>query len=241
MNTDLMEAVTLVKGIQQGSNNVTDVEKVVFPPMPFIRTITDITNEEKSFYTGGQNCSEHLKGAYTGETSAQMLSSVGCRYVLIGHSERKAYFGETNAQLNAKVNRALEAGLHILFCFGEQLEGRKSGEHFKLVSTQLHEGLKGFPRDKAADLVLAYEPVWAIGTGETASPAQAQEMHLFVRETLSAMFDEKVGQNISILYGGSCNAQNAKGLFACPDVDGGLIGGASLKADEFCKIISSFP
>jgi triosephosphate isomerase len=230
-----------VKEIQEGSKNVTGVEKVVFPPMPFIKTITDVTNEEKSFYTGGQNCSEHVKGAYTGETSAKMLSSVGCRYVLIGHSERRAYFGETNAQLNAKVKRALEAGLHVMFCFGEQLAERKNGEYFDIVRTQLHEGLKDFPVDKTSDLVLAYEPVWAIGTGETASPAQAQEMHLFVRESLSAMFGEKAAQNMSIVYGGSCNAQNAKELFACPDVDGGLIGGASLKADEFCKIIVSFP
>lgn len=241
MNTDLMEAVTLVKTIQECSKGIMDVEKVVFPPFPFIKTITEITNEEKSFFTGAQNCSEHVKGAYTGETGASMLASIGCKYVLVGHSERRSSFKESNIQLAAKVNNVLAAGLKVMFCFGEQLAERKSGKYFDAARIQLEEGLNNFAPDKMDELVLAYEPVWAIGTGETASPAQAQEMHQFVRELMASRYNPKIAQGISILYGGSCNAQNAKELFACPDVDGGLIGGASLKGDEFCKILLSFP
>jgi triosephosphate isomerase (TIM) len=240
MNTDLMEAVTLVKTIQECSKDIMDVEKVVFPPFPFIKTITEITNEEKSFFTGAQNCSEHVKGAYTGETAASMLASIGCKYVLVGHSERRSYFNENNSQLAAKVNNVLAAGLKVMFCFGEQLAERKGGKYFDTVRVQLEEGLKNFSPDKMDDLVLAYEPVWAIGTGETASPGQAQEMHQYVRELMASKYNPKIAQSISILYGGSCNAQNAKELFACPDVDGGLIGGASLKGEEFCKILHSF-
>jgi triosephosphate isomerase (TIM) len=240
MNTDFIEAVNLVRSIQECAKDTLDIEKILFPPFPFLKTVIDLTNEEKRFYTGAQNCSEHVKGAYTGETSAVMLASIGCKYVLIGHSERRTQFNETNAQLEAKILNAVNAGLKIVYCFGEQLAERKKGGHFETIKTQLTEVLKKFPKERCEELVLAYEPVWAIGTGETASPPQAQEMHKFIRETIATLFDKKLAENIIILYGGSCNAKNAAELFACADVDGGLIGGASLNGADFCKIIRSF-
>jgi triosephosphate isomerase len=190
--------------------------------------------------SSSQNFSEFKFGAYTGEVSADMLKSISCDYVLVGHSERRRYFNETSEQFILKIEQALLADLKIIFCFGENLEHRKSNSHFNIVKTQLNEVLSRLPKDKINQLVLAYEPVWAIGTGETASPVQAQEMHLYIRTVIAQMFSEELAQHISILYGGSCNSQNAKELFDCPDVDGGLIGGASLIGPEFCKIINSF-
>ncbi|MCC6371639.1 MAG: triose-phosphate isomerase [Bacteroidia bacterium] len=240
MNTDLNEAIVLVNSIKQQATKYKDVEKVIFPPYLFLTELSEILDGEANFATGAQNCSEHSKGAFTGEVSANMIASVGCAYVLVGHSERRTYFNESNNQLIAKINQALENNLKVVFCFGEQLAERKSNLHFETVKQQLEEVLQHFPKEKLNDLVLAYEPVWAIGTGETATPQQAQEMHAYVRKVLSGIFGAEVANQLSVLYGGSCNAQNAKELFACPDVDGGLIGGASLKADDFCKIIDSF-
>lgn len=241
MNTDLESALNLVSSIQQNLPTLTgNVIKIAFPPFPFIKPISDVLRNSEGFLVGAQNCSEHAQGAFTGETSAKMLQSIGCRYVLVGHSERRTYFNETSAQLVLKIEQALAANLHVVFCFGEQLNERKSNQQFKAVEQQLNEVLRQFPKDKLSHLILAYEPVWAIGTGETATPAQAQEMHAHVRTIFAAIFSEAEANNVSILYGGSCNAQNAAELFACADVDGGLIGGASLKPDDFCKIIASF-
>jgi len=239
MNTSAKEASDLVSAIL-AEEVALDVEKVFFPPFPFLKTVCDLTASLNEFKVGAQNCSEHLKGAFTGEVSASMIQSVGCEYVLVGHSERRTYFSESSAQLIEKINQALSNNLNVIFCFGEHLAERKSGQHFETVKQQLVEVLQHFPKENIYQLVLAYEPVWAIGTGETASPDQAQEMHAFVREQLKSIFSEQAAQYIPILYGGSCNAQNAAQLFACKDVDGGLIGGASLKADDFCKIINSF-
>jgi triosephosphate isomerase len=169
-----------------------------------------------------------------------MLRSVGCNYVLVGHSERREYFKETKEQLTAKIKQAHTNDLIPVFCFGEKLVERKSKIHFEVVGQQLKDVLNNFEEKDLKKIILAYEPVWAIGTGETATPAQAQEMHAYIRQTIKEMFTADAAMNISILYGGSCNAQNAHELFSCPDVDGGLIGGASLKADDFCKIIYSF-
>lgn len=240
MNTDLKGALDLATAIQEKTKSISGVEKIIFPPFPFINSLSGIAAQPPSLALGAQNCSEHAKGAYTGEVSAAMLASVGCRYVLVGHSERRTYFSETNAQLIAKIKQALENGLQVIFCFGEQLEERKSGRHFETVKQQLEAVLGAFPVKDLTHLVLAYEPVWAIGTGETASPAQAQEMHAFVRKTLATLFSAEIATQVPILYGGSCNAENARDLFACPDVDGGLIGGASLKAEDFCIILQSF-
>lgn len=241
MNTTYGESIDLVKAILSNTKQVTGVERIVFPPFPFLKAVSDALQGETGFYAGAQNCSEHAKGAYTGEISAAMLKSVGCNYVLVGHSERREYFDENAVQFLQKIKLARANGLKIIFCFGESLGERKNRTHFETVKKQLHDVLEDFPEDQINQLVLAYEPVWAIGTGETASPDQAQEMHAFIRNTIAGIFSEKISSEISILYGGSCNAQNAPELFACPDVDGGLIGGASLKAEDFCKIINSFP
>lgn len=240
MNTLFAEAETLVKQVLLSNKDNENVSKIFFPPSPFLKLVADMTASSVSFNCGAQNCSEHEKGAYTGEISAAMLASVGCKYALVGHSERRTYFGENDKQLVAKIKQAIKNNITPVFCFGEVLSDRKNNKHFEVVKNQLSEVLKNFSASQVQNFVLAYEPVWAIGTGETASPQQAQEMHKFIRECLADLFNSQPVTDISILYGGSCNAQNAPELFACPDVDGGLIGGASLKADDFCKIIDSF-
>ena len=240
MNLDQAEANALVNAIQLKADKSSDVVRIIIPAYPFISSVSELLKSSKDFFVGAQNCSEHEKGAYTGEVSASMLQSIGCKYVLVGHSERRAFFDEKNALLLKKIERALAANLHVIFCFGEVLHERKNNLHFQTVKTQLTEVLKHFPKDKLEQLVLAYEPVWAIGTGETASPEQAQEMHAYVRTVIEELFSKEAAETISILYGGSCNAKNAKELFSCKDVDGGLIGGASLIADDFCTIIKSF-
>lgn len=240
MNLNWLEAYDLVAEIKEKSKNITGVEKLIFPSFPYLQMLNVMVKDETAFYIGAQNCSEHEKGAYTGEVSAAMIESAGCKYILVGHSERRTYFSETNEQLRSKIQQALSKNLKVIFCFGEQLAERRSDTHFETVKKQLEEVLNHFPKQRVEDLVLAYEPVWAIGTGETASPAQAQEMHAFVRKTLAGIFSEAVAESLPILYGGSCNAQNAKELFSCPDVDGGLIGGASLKAEDFCTIMNAF-
>lgn len=240
MNTNHAEAKDLVESIAKATRGNTDIEKIIFPPFPFLKESCDVISAEKNFFIGAQNCSEYDKGAYTGEVSAAMLQSVGCTYVLIGHSERRQYFNENTQQLILKIQQALNSNLKIIFCFGELLAERKSHKYFETVKQQLQDVLHAFPKEKLDHLILAYEPVWAIGTGETATPQQAQEMHAFVRQVITDLFSKEVAATMPILYGGSCNAQNAPELFACPDVDGGLIGGASLKADDFCKIINSF-
>ena len=240
MNLNWEEAFDLATAIKERSSKIHGIQKIIFPPLPYLQMLGMIFKEEADFYVGAQNCSEHEKGAYTGEVSASMIRSSGSNFVLVGHSERRAYFSETKEQLLLKVKQALKNELNIVFCFGEVLSERKNNTHFETVKRQLEEVLKHFPEEHINQLVLAYEPVWAIGTGETASPAQAQEMHAFVRKTLAGIFSEQVAAGMSILYGGSCNAQNARELFSCADVDGGLIGGASLKAEDFCIIMDSF-
>lgn len=240
MNLDETSALDLVKALLDGTQAVDGVERVLFPPFPFIKAVSELLSAERHFLTGGQDCSAHAQGAYTGEVSAHMLRSVGCRYVLVGHSERRRYFNETAEQLRQKIDRALENNLSVVYCVGELLAERKAGKHIEVVQQQLNDVLAAVSPQQSNQLVLAYEPVWAIGTGETASAAQAQEMHAALRSGLAKLFTADIAANMSILYGGSCNAGNAEELFTCPDVDGGLIGGASLKADEFCSIINTF-
>lgn len=239
MNTSHESAIAIVESILQQSFTQ-DVEKIIIPPYPFLSDIHQQIKNVAGFKLAAQNCSEFAQGAYTGEVSASMLKSVGCEYVLVGHSERRHYHLENTEQLKLKIEQALLHDLKIIFCFGEKLEERKSSQHFETVRQQLNEVLSTFPIEHIHQLILAYEPVWAIGTGETASPEQAQEMHAFIRVQVASIFSKEAAQNLSILYGGSCNAQNAKQLFACKDVDGGLIGGASLKSEDFCTIINSF-
>ena len=186
-----------------------------------------------------QNMHQDESGAFTGEISADMLKSIGVNTVILGHSERRAIFHETDAIIAAKVDKALQHQMRVIFCFGEELKDRQNSQHFNIVENQLRDGL--FHLDKSAweSIVLAYEPVWAIGTGETASPEQAQEMHEFIRETIRKTYGSDIADDVSILYGGSVKPDNAKEIFSKPDVDGGLIGGAALKAEDFAAIVSA--
>ena len=187
-----------------------------------------------------QNMHQNASGAFTGEISAAMLKSVGVETVILGHSERRAYFKESNELLAEKVNTALENDMTVIFCFGEELEDRKADKHFDLVESQLKESLYHLSKESWKNIILAYEPVWAIGTGETASPEQAQEMHAFIRKSIADAYGSEIAEEVSILYGGSVKPANAKEIFAKEDVDGGLIGGASLKAEDFLAIVNSF-
>lgn len=186
-----------------------------------------------------QNMHQAKSGAFTGEVSAEMLTGIGVNSVILGHSERRAYFNETSEILKNKVDAALANDLVIIFCFGEELKDRQANTHFDLIEKQLSESLFHLQEKDWANIILAYEPVWAIGTGETASPEQAQEMHAFIRKTIDAKFGPAVSQNVAILYGGSVKPDNAKEIFSKPDVDGGLIGGAALKADDFVAIVKA--
>lgn len=240
MNTTILEAKNLVIKICANVSEFDDTRIIFFPPFPFISEVKKLISEQKSVSVGAQNCHTHANGAFTGEVSANMLNSVGCEYVLIGHSERRQYFKEKDTDFVLKIKEALKNNIQPIFCIGETIHERKTDNHFKVVTEQLTNVLKEFSVSEFSKFVLAYEPVWAIGTGETATAAQAQEMHAFIRGIVTDIYDSSIASNVSILYGGSCNAQNAQELFKCPDVDGGLIGGASLKADDFCKIIFSF-
>ena len=186
-----------------------------------------------------QNMHQAENGAFTGEISADMLKSIGVNTVIIGHSERRAYFQESDAMLAEKVNTALKHQMRVIFCFGEELKDRQSKNHFTIVENQLRNGLFHTEAKDFNSIVLAYEPVWAIGTGETATPEQAQEMHAFIRETIRKQYGNEVAEQVSILYGGSVKPDNAKEIFSKPDVDGGLIGGAALKASDFAAIVSA--
>lgn len=240
MNLNLEEGKNLVTGILSGNAAVSEQKQVVIAP-PFIHLPQTAEQLKGQNYVslGAQNCYSEAAGAFTGEISAAMLKSAGVQYVIIGHSERREYFNETDSQLAQKTDRALENNLKVIFCCGEPLEIRDADTQNEYVATQIKAGL--FHLDAAAlkNIVIAYEPIWAIGTGRTATSQQAQEMHAHIRQTLANQYGNDAANNMSILYGGSCKPSNAAELFACPDVDGGLIGGASLKADEFLGIIEA--
>ena len=239
MNMQLDEAKQLLQDIQTLEKNVSEVTLIINPPALYIPLFNELL-EDSTIALGAQNCSEHESGAYTGEIAAQMIKSCGAKYVIIGHSERRSYYQETNAIIAGKINRALAADLSPIFCCGELFSERETNKHFNVVEQQLKEGLFHLNENELKNVVIAYEPVWAIGTGVTATAEQAQEMHAFIRKVLKDSYSETIAQNCSILYGGSCNATNAKELFANPDIDGGLIGGASLKAADFVAIAQSF-
>lgn len=245
MNNTAEEATALVSEILQllSDKPIGNRKVIFFPPYVYLQSVSAKLQTEGSksrgIYAGGQNCHWEEKGAYTGEISASMLKSAGARYVIIGHSERRQYFHETNELLARKIKVAFANGLIPVYCCGESLADRKSGRHFEMVKKQMEEGLFSLP-SFPGEIILAYEPVWAIGTGETATPQQAQEMHAFIRSIISDKYGREISASLPLLYGGSCNASNAPGLFSQPDIDGGLIGGASLKAREFVSIIHSF-
>ncbi|MDW8296918.1 MAG: triose-phosphate isomerase [Raineya sp.] len=241
MNLTLPEANTLISEV----TNILKDEKrnsaeVIFAvPFVYVQYFSNFLKGQP-FAIAAQNCSEYEKGAYTGEISAQMLASVGATWVIVGHSERRLYYHETYRIVGEKIQRALEAGLKVIFCCGETLEIRDKNEHFEFVKNQLEGSLAEITAEQMKNIVIAYEPVWAIGTGKNATPEQAQEMHAVIRNYLKQKFGSQIAQDTSILYGGSVNAQNAKTLFACQDVDGGLVGGASLKSREFAEIVKSY-
>jgi triosephosphate isomerase len=238
MNTTLEEGIELTKSVNE---KISDSEVTVILCTPFIHLyeVSKVITRE-TLFLGAQNCADQAAGAYTGEVSAAMVKSTGADYVILGHSERRAYYGETNQILSVKVRLALENGLIPIFCIGEVLEEREAEKHFDVVKNQLDEGLFGLSAGDFSKIVIAYEPVWAIGTGKTATPDQAQEMHKLIRDHVAAKYGNDIAQATSILYGGSCKPSNAAELFANPDVDGGLIGGASLKAEDFMGIVNAF-
>ncbi len=239
MNKELAPGMELVTEIV-ASNTPSDVLKIIAPPFIHLAAVAEKTKGMNDFAVAAQNCHQAENGAFTGEVSAGMIASCGADYVIIGHSERRQYFGE-NAQLLAqKVNAALAKNLTPIFCLGEQIEQRNANTHLETVKQQLKDALFHLSAADFSKLIIAYEPVWAIGTGVTATSHQAQGMHNFIRSEINKKYGKEVSENISILYGGSCNPQNAKELFACMDVDGGLIGGASLKAADFISIANSF-
>ena len=242
MNNTVDDGLLLVDEIIKGltENSAKDVLKIIAPSFIHLNVISNKINVIKGIELAAQNCHQAELGAYTGEVSAKMIVSTGCKYVIIGHSERRQYFLETNELLAKKVNTALSNNLIPIFCIGENLTQRDKKQHFDVIKQQLQESLFHLPASNFSKLIVAYEPVWAIGTGNTASCEQVQEIHRFIRSEVEKKYGVEISSHFSILYGGSCNAQNAKELFACADVDGGLIGGASLKAADFIKIINSF-
>lgn len=239
MNTTPDEGVELVRNIVGKINEVPeDVQLIIAPPFTHLSRIGECI-KGTPIALSAQNCADEIKGAYTGEVSAAMLAGIGCRYVILGHSERRQYYGETSAKLIKKLQLAIDNNLDPILCVGEKLEEREAGKHFEVVRKQIEETLFVLPGTVAAHTVIAYEPVWAIGTGKTATASQAEEIHKFIRKTMADKFG-RMADNMPILYGGSCKPSNAKEIFAQDDIDGGLIGGASLKADDFIALSKSF-
>lgn len=246
MNNNLNEGKKLAEDIVLHINSDKNLSEktdkysvIISPPSILLSACHKIIQGDNNIQLAAQNCFFEEKGAYTGEISAEMVKSTGAEYCLVGHSERRQYFYETNEILKKKVDAVLKAGLKPIFCCGEKLAERNSGDHFTTIERQIKESVFHLTAEEFRNVVVAYEPVWAIGTGVNATADQAQEMHVFIRNLIKGKYGTDVSENTSILYGGSCNSKNADELFSNPDVDGGLIGGASLKVDEFLSIIKS--
>ena len=237
MNLNYAEAMALADALVDSSDEMGMSEVILAPPFVYLHDVVSRTQGRPFFSVAAQNCSDQVKGAFTGEVGASMLASIGVEYVLIGHSERRQYFGEANSMLAEKIDRGLEADLIPIFCCGESEADRNDEKQFVIVEKQLNEGLFHLSASRITECIIAYEPVWAIGTGIYASPAQAQEMHAFIRSKLEKKYGTSVAEKISILYGGSVTPVNASELFHCPDVDGALVGGASIKVTDFLSIL----
>ncbi len=237
MNLDFEQAAHWLSEIGNVADNYSCVV-LVFPSFIMIGDLMDLY-KGNSIVFGAQNCSEHPAGAYTGEVSAKQLASVGVEFVIAGHSERRTYFNETNQMIRKKLLQIITEGMTPVFCCGETLKVRNENRQFELVKQQLEESLFDFSADEVENMIIAYEPVWAIGTGINATAEQAQEMHAYIRSLLSSKYSKKLAQDTIILYGGSCKPENAELLFSCPDVDGGLVGTASLNVNDFTAIIQS--
>ena len=240
MNTTLQEGVILAKEVNEALKNVTpNCDVIIAVPFTHLASINAVIDSTK-LGLGAENCADKKSGAYTGEVSASMVASTGAKYVILGHSERRQYYGETSETLKEKVALAFENALTPIFCIGEVLEEREKSIHFDVVKSQIVDALFNLSAEDFGKIVLAYEPVWAIGTGKTATDDQAEEMHAFIRGVIAEKYGNQVAEDTTILYGGSCKPSNAKELFAKPNVDGGLIGGASLEAESFMGIVTAF-
>ena len=240
MNTTVPEGVALAKEVYEALKATkANCDVIICTPFTHLCPVAAVI-DQNVLGLGAENCADHKSGAYTGEVSAPMVASTGAKYVILGHSERRQYYGETAETLREKVALALENGLTPIFCIGEVLEQRDNGTYNEVVAKQVEEGLFNLSAEDFGKVILAYEPVWAIGTGKTATADQAEDMHAHIRATVAAKYGKEVAENTSILYGGSCQPSNAAELFAKPDVDGGLIGGAALKCADFMGIVKAF-
>ena len=240
MNTTLAEGMALATGLNEAlKNKTTNCDVIIGTPFTHLASVAAAIDTNK-IGVAAENCADKEKGAFTGEVSAAMVASTGAKYVILGHSERRAYYHETPEILKEKVNLALANGLDVIFCIGEVLEDREAGKQNEVVKAQLEGSLFDLTAEQFSHIILAYEPVWAIGTGKTATADQAQDMHAFIRATIAEKFGAEAAENVSILYGGSCKPSNAKEIFSKVDVDGGLIGGAALKAADFKGIIDAW-
>lgn len=240
MNTTLAEGVGLAKDVNEALKNFkANCDVIIAVPFTHLASVNAVIDSNK-LGLGAENCADHKSGAYTGEVSAAMVASTGATYVILGHSERRQYYGETSEILKEKVALALDNNLTPIFCIGEVLAERENGTYLDVVKKQIEDALFNLSAEDFSKLILAYEPVWAIGTGKTATDDQAEEMHAFIRNVIAKKYGSEVAENTSILYGGSCKPTNAPQLFAKPNVDGGLIGGASLDAESFMGIVKAF-
>ncbi|MCR5760344.1 MAG: triose-phosphate isomerase [Bacteroidales bacterium] len=240
MNTTVPEGIELAKAVAAKSAELPEnVGLIVAPPFTHLAAVAEAIKGSR-VELSAQNCADHEKGAYTGEVSVDMLKSVGCKWTILGHSERRQYYGETDEKLVVKVRLALAGGLGVILCVGENLEQREAGKHFDVVKEQIENVLFNFTAEELKHIVVAYEPVWAIGTGKTATAEQAEEIHAYIRKVLAGKFGKEAAEDTTILYGGSCKPSNAAELFAMKDIDGGLIGGAALKPEDFIGIALSY-
>lgn len=240
MHKNLDESLALVSEVRGMLRDefYGNTEVVIVPPFTSLSSVKRLL-EGTELLMGAQNCHQEENGAYTGEISAGMVKSTGCAYVLVGHSERRQMFNETNELLAKKVKGAIRHELKVIYCCGETLQEREDSSYMKIIEAQISEGLFHLDRKEFSNVVVAYEPIWAIGTGKTATPEMANDMHMFIRKVIANFYSEEIAQNTSILYGGSVKPDNASSLFKCSDIDGGLIGGASLKARDFIEIVKA--
>ncbi len=237
LHKTVAESIQLVEALNREAAGVSDIEIVVAPVYTALQNVAEVL-AESNIAVAGQNCYPVNSGAFTGEVSPALLKDIGCRYCIVGHSERRQLFGETDAFINAKIKALISEGLGVIFCIGETLEERESDQMYEVLTRQIREGLKDIPADAMQQVVIAYEPVWAIGTGKTATNQQAAEAHAFIRGLLQGFYNEELAGQTRILYGGSVKPDNVDGLMAQEDIDGTLVGGASLKAEDFVRIIN---
>ncbi len=239
MNLDKIDSINLTSKILKNTEQEKDKKIILSPPFIYLEQLVTDCSERKDILIAAQNCSENGNGAYTGEVSAQMIKSIGVDYVIIGHSERRQYFNESHEVLSNKLSQALSNNLKVIFCCGENINQRDNNEFLDVIYNQLSSTVFNLSAIDFSKIIIAYEPIWAIGTGKNATSEQAQEMHNYIRTIVSEKYGNEAANNVSILYGGSCKPSNAKSIFSQIDIDGGLIGGASLKSDDFISIINS--